>query len=119
MKNSYCQGARNLNRVSGKFRVLFFILVFLSLWPRAAGADWSPLIDRFVGDGFDEGIIRDLFSRPEVRFEPGAMSSKLEALIKSQSAKPATGPLPPSKAVSRIHAFADVRVRSATYNVGW
>ena len=88
MTNLYSPIGKNLNRVSRKIRFLFFILLSLSLWPQAAAANWSPLIERLVADGFDELGIRYLFSRPEVKFEPGAMSSKLEALIKNQSKKP-------------------------------
>ncbi len=60
--------------------VLFLTgLLFL---PCFAFADWSPLIDRLVADGFDEPAIRALFSRPEVKFEPGVMISKIEELLK-------------------------------------
>jgi membrane-bound lytic murein transglycosylase B len=66
-----------------KFRISTLLLpIVLLLIPRPAFADWSPLVDRLVADGFNESVIRELFSRPEVRFEPGAMSSKLEELLK-------------------------------------
>jgi membrane-bound lytic murein transglycosylase B len=82
--------------------VLFLILSLPLLFvPRPAVADWSPLIERLVADGFDGMSIRFLFSRPEVRFEPKAMSSKLEELIKSRSRQPATSPSFRSKAVYR------------------
>jgi membrane-bound lytic murein transglycosylase B len=87
VRNLYWQIGNNLGRLSRR-RGFFFILVFLWLWPQGASASWSPLIDRLVADGFDEQGIRYLFSRPEVSFEPGGMSSKLEALIKNQSRKP-------------------------------
>jgi membrane-bound lytic murein transglycosylase B len=80
--------------------VLFLILFLpILLCPRPAIGDWSPLIDRLVADGFDEMDIRYLFSRPEVQFEPKAMSSKLETLIKNQARKPATTSSFQSKAV--------------------
>jgi len=63
------------------------------------GCELVSLIERLVSDGFDELGIRYLFSRPEVRFEPGAMSSKLEALIKNQSKKPGEDPAVQAKAV--------------------
>ncbi len=63
-----------------------FLSAFLFL-PCLAFGDWSPLMDRLVADGFDESDIRVLFSRPEVRFEPGAMSSKISELIKIASKK--------------------------------
>jgi membrane-bound lytic murein transglycosylase B len=66
--------------------VLFLTpLLFL---PCLAFADWSPLIDRLVADGFDEPALRALFSRPEIRFEPGAMASKLQELLKKTWGKP-------------------------------
>jgi len=99
VENLYYQIANNLGRLSRKVGFFFFILVSLSLWPQAVAANWSPLIWRLVADGFDELGIRYLFSRPEVRFEPGAMSSKLEALIKNQSKKPGEDPAVQAKAV--------------------
>jgi membrane-bound lytic murein transglycosylase B len=98
VRNPYRQIGNNLGRRSRKL-VFFFILVFLSLWPQAASASWSSLIDRLVADGFDEQGIRYLFSRPEVNFEPGGMSSKLEALIKNQFRKPGEAFLYQSKGV--------------------
>jgi len=74
-----------------RFRILpiLFLVAFLSL-PCSTLADWSPLIDRLVADGFDELAVRALFSRPEVRFEPGAMSSKIEELVR-RACKKSTG----------------------------
>jgi membrane-bound lytic murein transglycosylase B len=59
------------------------LLTGILLLPCPALANWSPLIDRLVVDGFDESAIQNLFSRPEVRFEPGAMSAKLKELLKT------------------------------------
>ena len=70
--------------------VLFFTT--LLCLPCLAFANWSPLIDRLVADGFDETTIRTLFSRPEARFEPSAMITKLEELIKGADKK-RSGPL--------------------------
>ncbi len=53
----------------------------------SVSANWSPLIDRLVADGFEESAIRELFSRPEVRFEAGPMCYKLEELLR-KPAKP-------------------------------
>jgi len=66
---------------------VFFLTAFLFL-PSFAFADWSPLIARLVADGFDEPAIRALFSRAEVRFEPGVMISKIEELIRRPDIKP-------------------------------
>jgi len=55
-------------------------------------ADWSPLIDRLVADGFDETTVRTLFSRAEVTFEPSAMSNKLNELIEKLERLPSENP---------------------------
>ena len=71
--------------------LLLFAFLFLCL-PNLSLADWSPLIDRLVTDGFQEQTLRELFARPQVQFEPGAMSSKLESLLKYQ--------IPPGEALT-------------------
>jgi membrane-bound lytic murein transglycosylase B len=75
---------------TGMLPILFFTT--LLSFPCQAFADWSPLIDRLVADGFDEPVIRELFSRPEVRFDAGPMSSKLEELVKKPFKKPTALP---------------------------
>ena len=66
---------------------VFLGVAFAALTPPAA-ADWSPLIERLVADGFKDQAVRDLFSRPEVEFDPSAMASKLESLLKRRAGKP-------------------------------
>ncbi len=81
--------------ITGSLRLSILSVLFLSALlclPRTAFADWSPLIDRLVADGFDESTIRSLFSRPEVKFEPDAMVSKLKELIKRSSRAKPSGP---------------------------
>jgi membrane-bound lytic murein transglycosylase B len=56
--------------------------------PPPTAADWSPLIERLVADGFEDRAVRDLFSRPEVKFDPSPMASKLESLLKRRAGKP-------------------------------
>jgi membrane-bound lytic murein transglycosylase B len=63
------------------------LFTFLFLLPCIAIADWSPLIGRLVADGFDEPSIRALFSRPEVKFEPTSMITKLDELTKYSGKK--------------------------------
>ncbi|HSB06861.1 MAG TPA: lytic murein transglycosylase [Thermodesulfobacteriota bacterium] len=78
--------------ILGKLTLRVLPVLFLAVllfFPCSVFADWSPLIDRLVADGFDESAIRNLFSRDEARFEPGAMISKLEELIRRSSKKPA------------------------------
>ena len=72
-------------RVNLRFRILLYVafLTALVLSPCRVFADWSPVIDRLVTDGFDEATVRTLFSRPEVTFEPSPMSSKLIELIEN------------------------------------
>jgi membrane-bound lytic murein transglycosylase B len=65
--------------------VLF--LAALLFFPCFALADWSPLVSRLVANGFEESAIRTLFSRPEVRFEPGVMISKIAELTRRTPVK--------------------------------
>jgi membrane-bound lytic murein transglycosylase B len=67
---------------------LLFFLVLFWVFPSACFADWSPLIDRLAADGLDEPALRDLFSRPTLKFEPGPMSCKLDELLKKPSRTP-------------------------------
>jgi membrane-bound lytic murein transglycosylase B len=46
-----------------------------------------PLIERLVADNFDERVIRKIFDRPGVNFDPGAMSCKLKELINKRYKK--------------------------------
>lgn len=80
--------------VNLRFRILLFVpfLTALVLSPCWAFADWSPLIDRLVADGFDETAVRTLFSRAEVTFEPSAMSNKLKELIENGAKLPSDNP---------------------------
>ncbi len=84
----YRQREKEIHRGLVKFWPLLlfpFIPVLLCI-PEARG-NWCSLIDRLISDGFDGQFIRGVFSRPEVRFDPAPMASKLETLIKYQSNK--------------------------------
>ncbi|MDI6754152.1 MAG: lytic murein transglycosylase [Thermodesulfobacteriota bacterium] len=85
--------------------LLAALSVVFSFSPTPADADWSPLIERLVAHGFEEGAVRTLFSRPEVKFEPRAMKSKLEELFKKKTVKP-TGVL---SGFLRSEVIADAR----------
>jgi membrane-bound lytic murein transglycosylase B len=61
---------------------LALILLLSAVVPGDASPDWSPLVTRLIANGLDEPRIRELFSRPELQFEPAAMSAKLEELLK-------------------------------------
>jgi len=80
--------------VNPRFRTLLFglFLPTLVLSPCWVFADWAPLIDRFVADGFDETAVRNLFSRPEVTFDPSPMSKKLKELIEEVARLPSDNP---------------------------
>lgn len=80
--------------VNLRFRSLLFglFLPALVLSPCWVFADWTPLIDRLVTDGFDETTVRNLFSRPEVTFDPSPMSNKLKELIEEVARLPSDNP---------------------------
>ena len=104
--------------IQGNLRLRFLPVLFLTFFlflPSSAFADWSTLIDRLVADGFDEWAVRALFSRPEVRFEPGAMSSKLEELIKKACKKPAGLPSYNPKVVYKGFMKEKVITRARSY----
>src|SRR5574340_196755 len=65
--------------------ILFTVLFSLT---SAAYANWRPLKERLVADGFAEQQLLALFSRPEVRFEPKAMAGKISLLIKHHQEMP-------------------------------
>jgi membrane-bound lytic murein transglycosylase B len=92
--------ALNVSFLSDWMLFLLFSLLLLG-GPLTAFADWSPLIERLIADGIDEPSVRTLFSRPEVTFEPGAMSTKLESLLKKKCAKTTGVPSWKSKGVHK------------------
>src|SRR5512139_1470962 len=96
-----------------RFRTLLFVslLTALVLSPCWVFADWSPLIDRLVVDGFDETTIRTLFSRVEVTFEPSAMSDKLKELIQKVERLPSDNP----KVVYKGYLKEDVIAQAHSY----
>ncbi len=96
-----------------RFGIFLFVPVLagLLLSPCWAFADWSPVIDRLVGDGFDEITVRILFSRAEVTFEPSPMSSKLKELIENAARPPSENP----KAVYPCYLKENVIAQAYTY----
>ncbi len=103
-------------RGNSSLRILpvLLLIVFLVL-PSSADADWSLLVDRLVSDGFDPSEVAALFSRPEVRFEPGAMSNKIDELMKRACRKPAALPSYNSKAVHKGFLRDKVIARTRSY----
>ncbi|HUL31085.1 MAG TPA: lytic murein transglycosylase [Thermodesulfobacteriota bacterium] len=99
--------------VNVRFRNLLFVpfLAALVLSPCWAFADWSPVINRLVADGFDESTVRTLFSRAEVSFEPSPMSNKLKELIENVSKLPSDNP----KAVYQCYLKENVITQAHSY----
>ncbi len=104
---------RCVYRVQLRFRALLFvpILTALVFGPYSAFADWSPVIDRLVADGFDETTLRILFSRTEVTFEPSPMSCKLRELIQSAAGRSSDN----RKAVYRCYLKEKVIAQAHAY----
>ena len=98
---------------TSRFSTLLFVslLTALVLSPCWVFADWSPLIDRLVADGFDGSTIRALFSRAEVTFEPSAMSNKLKELIQKAERLPSDNP----KVVYKGYLKEDVIAQAHSY----
>lgn len=94
------------------FALIFWMVLSLS---GPASANWSPLIDRLVADGFDASAIRTLFSRPEVRFEPRAMTTKVETLLTKSSKIPGKPPSYNPKFVYRGFLKEKVIARAHSY----
>jgi membrane-bound lytic murein transglycosylase B len=103
----------SINSPPGFF--LGLLLIVLCLLPCSARADWSPLIDRLVADGFDEPTLRTLFSRPEVKFEPSPMITKLEELSKYSGKKTSGSPSYNPKLVYKGYLKEKVISRARSY----
>jgi len=65
-----------------------FLCAILFFSSGTASADWSPLIERLTADRFDDQSVREIFSRPEVQFDPSIMSRKISSLIRKRFEKP-------------------------------
>jgi membrane-bound lytic murein transglycosylase B len=71
--------------LSGLF--LFFIFQIIFSPHPAVSADWSFVTHRLISDRCDEQLVRSLFSRPEIKFEPHYMVSKIQYFRKKLSIK--------------------------------
>jgi len=91
------------------------LLLSLGIFPQPADADWSSLTERLVNDGFEEKEIRELFSRSEVKFDPGPMATKLKGLIKKPSARVAANSARNSRTVHKSFLRGKVIARARTY----
>jgi membrane-bound lytic murein transglycosylase B len=63
----------------------------------ASAADWSPLMQRLIKDGFEETAVQTLFRRNDVQFDPEPMATKMNELLRRSS----PSPLLPKPFVSR------------------
>lgn len=99
--------------INPRFRIFLCVssLIALLLSPCWVFADWSPVIDRLVADGFDETTLRILFSRTEVTFEPSPMSSKLKELMENAARLPSDNP----KAVYQCYLKENVIAQAHAY----
>jgi membrane-bound lytic murein transglycosylase B len=70
--------------------------------PAISWAEWSSLISRLSAEGFNEPALQELFSRPQIQFEPGAMGGKLESLLRNRATSgEASSPSSPKNGVMR------------------
>jgi membrane-bound lytic murein transglycosylase B len=92
---------------------LFFVALVWS--PPPAFGDWSPLILRLSADGFDEEEVRALFARPEVKFEPVVMCTKIEELLGKQGGKPLGVPKWKTKSVHKAFLKKSSISRARSY----
>ena len=77
---------------------ILFSAVF-AVCPVHASTDWTPLVKRLVTDSFDEKSTQALFTHPDVKFDPDAMSNKIRDLINSRFKKPELIPAEKRKVV--------------------
>lgn len=85
--------------------LIVFLSVFVALMP-AAYANWSPLAERLVADGFDAQNLGMLFSRPEVEFEPTVMADKISVLVRRHQERPfVSGPLDHNSVHNRFLSY--------------
>jgi peptidoglycan lytic transglycosylase B len=70
--------------ISLSLALIFSILLIFPSWTYA---DWTPLIERLVADNFDEQVMRKIFDRQGVNFDPSVMSCKLKELINNRYKK--------------------------------
>jgi len=85
-----------LNKTPASCISLGFFIVFFSILlciTPAANANWQPLKERLVADGFDASDLLLLFSRSEVKFEPKAMAGKISLILKHRREMPSVSGL--------------------------
>jgi len=98
--------------------ILSLLLVCFVITPVVArAAEWDPLIQRLVADGFEERTVRLLFERPEAAFDPAPMATKLRALVRTRDVKPAEDPTYRVKTVRRDYLQPAVVKRARLYSI--
>ncbi|HOG15901.1 MAG TPA: lytic murein transglycosylase [Syntrophales bacterium] len=97
--------------------LLFLLMVFG--FPTALFAEWGSLTARLAADGYDEKAVQALFLRPEVRFDPSVMSSKVDALLRRRAAFREKGdaarPSGVRKGYLRSHVIAYARMYASRH----
>jgi membrane-bound lytic murein transglycosylase B len=92
---------RSFRKISSRMRIIAIPLLILIGSSLSFAADWTPLAERLSADGFNRQVVEGLFARPEVLFEPDAMTGKLKALLRSREAAKGSLPAIPRTAVYR------------------
>ncbi|MBI5520320.1 MAG: lytic murein transglycosylase [Desulfovibrio sp.] len=72
---------------------------------------WDPLVRRLADDGFDQGGLNTLFSRPEVRFNPLVMARKMNALLEIKLSVGKPKPEAPELYISYLNPFLIMQAR--------
>jgi membrane-bound lytic murein transglycosylase B len=62
--------------------VWFFLMILVPV--SASGGEWGPLMERLAQDGFSRQSLDRLFERPEVRFDPSIMATKIKTLYETK-----------------------------------
>ena len=62
------------------FGFLLYVLLILIAPGTGSAGQWDPLMERLAADGFRKQWLKQLFDRPEVRFDPSIMAVKMKTL---------------------------------------
>jgi peptidoglycan lytic transglycosylase B len=63
--------------------LLYILLIVLTPVSGVAG-QWDPLVDKLAADDFSKQWLKQLFDRPEVRFDPSIMAVKMKTLYRTK-----------------------------------
>jgi len=94
---------------------LVFALLLAPGLAQAQGV-WDPLTLRLAQDGFDQGKLSALFSRPEVRFDPLVMARKMNALLEVKLSAGKPKPEAPELYLSYLNPFLILQAKGFLEN---